>query len=305
MTMAQAKVLYVVHGRRRAAHVRARRPPRRRLVVGQRAGRPPRRARPAAPPRRPGRSPPGRGHDHAGGRRAARAVPRAQSAPAARAADAPRRRGARHRRPLDRHPRPSPSTEPSPPPIQPSRPPISGGASRESPQPPRRQQAERDAPVRGGPLRRRDLGLGQPQAGAPAGHRVPGHHRRHAVPGRRLVRRARAGHAPDRARRRRGAAARVHPVDLVQLDLAGRHPVLVRDRRAKATTAAIEDALSKAKLPDTAAPTVQALNINASPVVISSIAATSPDGLERGRDDRPDARSSPRSRRSRASPGPT
>ena len=74
-------------------------------------------------------------------------------------------------------------------------------------------------------------------------------------------------------------AARVHPVDLVQLDLAGGHPVRVRDRRAK-TTAAIQDALNKAALPDTAAPTVQALNINASPVVISSIAATSPDGLE-------------------------
>ncbi len=46
------------------------------------------------------------------------------------------------------------------------------------------------------------------------------------------------------------------------------------------TTAAIQDALNKAALPESAAPTVQALNINASPVVISSIAATSPDGLE-------------------------
>ena len=46
------------------------------------------------------------------------------------------------------------------------------------------------------------------------------------------------------------------------------------------TTAAIQDALAKAALPDSATPTVQALNINASPVVISSIAATTPDGLE-------------------------
>ena len=46
------------------------------------------------------------------------------------------------------------------------------------------------------------------------------------------------------------------------------------------TTAAIQDALAKASLPDSATPTVQALNINASPVVVSSIAATSPDGLE-------------------------
>jgi len=46
-----------------------------------------------------------------------------------------------------------------------------------------------------------------------------------------------------------------------------------------ATTAAIEDALAKASLPDSVTPTVQALNINASPVVISSIAATKADGL--------------------------
>ncbi len=48
----------------------------------------------------------------------------------------------------------------------------------------------------------------------------------------------------------------------------------------KATTSAIEDALAKADLPDSVAPTVQALDINASPVVISSIAATTPDGLD-------------------------
>ena len=46
------------------------------------------------------------------------------------------------------------------------------------------------------------------------------------------------------------------------------------------TTAAIQDALAKAGLPASVEPTVQALNINASPVVISSIAATSPDGIQ-------------------------
>jgi HAE1 family hydrophobic/amphiphilic exporter-1 len=46
-----------------------------------------------------------------------------------------------------------------------------------------------------------------------------------------------------------------------------------------ATTAAIEDALEKASLPESVTPTVQALNINASPVVIASIAATGADGL--------------------------
>ncbi len=42
----------------------------------------------------------------------------------------------------------------------------------------------------------------------------------------------------------------------------------------KDTTAAITDAINKAHLPATATPTVQALNINASPVVVSSIAST-------------------------------
>ncbi len=47
-----------------------------------------------------------------------------------------------------------------------------------------------------------------------------------------------------------------------------------------ATTAAIQDALAKAALPESVTPTVQALNINASPVVISSIAATDANGLD-------------------------
>ena len=48
----------------------------------------------------------------------------------------------------------------------------------------------------------------------------------------------------------------------------------------KATTQAITEAIAKANLPASAQPTVQALNINASPVVISSIAATGSDGLQ-------------------------
>jgi len=48
----------------------------------------------------------------------------------------------------------------------------------------------------------------------------------------------------------------------------------------KDTTTAINDAIAKANLPSTATPTVQALNINASPVVVSSIAATGSGGLE-------------------------
>ncbi len=49
----------------------------------------------------------------------------------------------------------------------------------------------------------------------------------------------------------------------------------------KETTAAVQDALAKANLPASVDPTVQALNINASPVVIASIAATSADGLDK------------------------
>ncbi len=48
----------------------------------------------------------------------------------------------------------------------------------------------------------------------------------------------------------------------------------------KATTSAIEDALAKATLPDSVSPTVQALDINASPVVISSIASTGAGSLD-------------------------
>ena len=47
----------------------------------------------------------------------------------------------------------------------------------------------------------------------------------------------------------------------------------------KETTAAIKDAIAKANLPANVEPTVQALNINASPIVIASIAATTTDGL--------------------------
>ena len=50
--------------------------------------------------------------------------------------------------------------------------------------------------------------------------------------------------------------------------------------RRQGGAAAIEEDIADAGLPDTVEPTVQALNINASPVIIASIAATSEDGLE-------------------------
>ena len=48
----------------------------------------------------------------------------------------------------------------------------------------------------------------------------------------------------------------------------------------KEAVATIEANVAKAGLPASVDPTVQALNINASPVIIASIAATSPDGLD-------------------------
>ena len=54
-------------------------------------------------------------------------------------------------------------------------PPIARGSTdHESSQPDRAQQAERHAPVRGRPVHRGSVGLGQPEAGAPARHRLPG-----------------------------------------------------------------------------------------------------------------------------------
>ncbi len=48
----------------------------------------------------------------------------------------------------------------------------------------------------------------------------------------------------------------------------------------KETQSIIQENIAKAGLPDAVEPTVQALNINASPVIVASIAATSADGLD-------------------------
>ena len=105
----------------------------------------------------------------------------------------------------------------------------------------------------------------------------------------------RAGDEADRERHQRRAAARDHPVDLVQLDLAGRRPVLVRDGRQGDDTGRSRRRSPRPNLPASAQPTVQALNINASPVVIASIAATGDGRPRRGRARSPGRRSSRRS----------
>ena len=52
----------------------------------------------------------------------------------------------------------------------------------------------------------------------------------------------------------------------------------------KEATAAVQDGIAKAGLPATVTPNVSALNINASPVIIASIAATNADGLPQAAD---------------------
>ncbi len=101
------------------------------------------------------------------------------------------------------------------------------------------------------------------------------------------------------------AAPRDRPVDVVELDLAGRRPVLVRHERQGRRPPAITDAIDKAHLPATATPTVQALNINASPVVVSSIASTGTARLWPRSARSPGSRSSPSSKPSMASRGST
>ena len=179
-----------------------------------------------------------------------------------------------------------------------------GEHARESSQPNRPQQAERHAPVRGRPVHRRHLGLGQPQAGAPAGHRLPGHHRRHAVPGCRLVGRHRAG----RPSRSRAPSRGVPRLETVQSTSSNSISLVIAqfaygtdvkdDRRDRGGHRQGQPAGRRRRHGP-------ALNINASPVIVASIAATS-DRRSGGRRARSRGRRScPRSRPSKASRGPT
>ena len=224
--------------------------------------------------------------------RAPRALPRAQPAPDARAA----RRGStpttRRRRPLDRDPgrrrRPTtvdlatdPHRRENSLVSRLSASPSASGASRSCSRP---------------PVRRRHLGLGQPQAGAPAGHRVPGHHRHRAVPGRRLEDVAEQVAEPiERADRRRPRLD--HPVDLGQLDRPrwSSSPSSSSAPTCK-TTAAIEDRSPTPACPrgraDRPGPQHQRRRRSS-----SSIARPVGDGLEEARD-RP-ARDRARDRRHR------
>ncbi len=157
---------------------------------------------------------------------------RARSTPAARAAEPSRPRGIATWSP-DRSTSSARRSIAGPPPMHDSAATPTADreiTDRESPQSICREQAQRHPPVRDGAVRRRDLLLGQPQAGAPPRHRVPGVHHRRALPRRRLVGRRPAGDPTHRARRRIRPAPRGHPVDIVELDLARGDPVHLRDR---------------------------------------------------------------------------
>ena len=305
ITMAQAKVLYVVIGRRPAAHVRARRPPRDRLVVRQRAGRPARRAGPARAPRRRRRPPPGRRHRHARGRQALLERFRELNVrqlrdllsrlDAAELAIVERSMGILDAA-IDRAAAASTSaavrrihTT-----IQPQTP--GRRHARESPEPPRPQQAERHAPVRRAPCSSPGSRPGAASSRSSCRTSTSRSSRSsRPYPGAGSSDVDRAGDEADRERHQRRAAARDHPVDLVELDLAGRRPSSRSGPTSRRRHRPSRRRSPRPTCPASAEPTVQALNINASPVVISSIAATGSDGLAGGRARSPGPRSSRRS----------
>ena len=112
------------------------------------------------------------------------------------------------------------------------------------------------------------------------GHRVPGHHRHRAAARRRRGGRRRAGDQADRARHLRRAPPRGPPVHVGQLARARRRAVLVRHRRQGDPGRDRAEPAERGPARRRSTPQVTALNINASPVIIASIAATTEDGLD-------------------------
>ena len=226
VTMPQAKLLYLLGAVGRHPHVRPRRAARRLAVHGQRPRRPDRRPGPRDQARRPGRPPPGGRRPHRAGHGLPRPLPRPQRRPDARRCSASSTTTS------------SPaSAAPSPP--SPA-PPIGVGRGRapapreriphEPPVRARRRQAERHAAAGRRPVHRGHRRVGQPPAGAPAGHRAAGDHRDRAAARRRRGRRRRPGDQADRARDLGRPAAPGPPVHVRQLDRARRRAVLVRHR---------------------------------------------------------------------------
>ena len=209
-----------------------------------------------------------------------RPLPRPQRAPDAHAPRAPRRDDdlASVDRAVDR-PRPAP---PSPPPAARGRRPPSTPERipHEPPVRARRRQAQRHAAPGRRPVHRGHLRVGQPPAGAPAGHRVPGHHRHRAAtraPARptsptrwpsRSSARSRASRGSRRSSRRRPTRSRSSSPS------SRSAPTSRRPARASSRTSQAPACRRRSS------PTVTALNINPRRSIIASIAATTPDGLD-------------------------
>ena len=139
------------------------------------------------------------------------------------------------------------------------------------------------------------LGVGQPQAGAAAGHRFPGHHRRHPVPGRRVLGRRRADR-PSRSRTRSAASRGSRPPSRPRpTPSRWSSPSSPTARTSRTRPRRSSDAIAERTCRPVPTPTVQALNINASPVVIASIAREHRGQPRRGRPRSPGPRSCPRS----------
>ena len=117
---------------------------------------------------------------------------------------------------------------------------------------------------------------GEPPAGAPAGHRLPDRDRRRALPGRRR-RRTSPSRSPSRSNAPIGgvAAAGEPPVDVGRTRSPWWSPSSASGPNVKETVASIQENLARPACRPTSTPPVSAFNINSSPVVIASIAATS------------------------------
>jgi hypothetical protein len=158
-----------------------------------------------------------------------------------------------------------------------------------------RQPAERHAPAAASRCSSPASRLGLAQAGAAARHRLPGHHRDRALPRRRGRRRRGAGRQADRARDGRRARLDRASSRPRQLDRPRRRAVRVRDRRQGGPRHDRAEPPERRPACRRVEPSVNALNINASPVIIASVAATSEDGLDATPRGSPATRSCPRS----------
>ena len=277
----------------RAPHVRPRPAPRRVAVHGERPRRPGRRPRPRDAPRGSRRPPPGPRRPDA--RAARRSSTASASSTRARCASCSRRstttsssrsgRPSAHlaraaarivparRRPGVRPPSPPPSPERTP---------------HEPPLRVRRRQAQRHAAAGRRAVRRRALAWGNLKQELLPDIEFPVITVIAPLPGAGAADVAEQVTKPIERAISGVPAARGAPVDVGQLDLARRRPVRVRHRRQGDARGDRGRTSRRRACRRRVEPTVNALNINASPVIIASIAATEGTELAEAAARRPD-----------------